>query len=170
MEEEVGGIQSQVKEHLESPKARRGTEELPCRTFGRSIFLLTPCLRLLASRLVQSLRLLQPHGLQPTRLLCPWDFPGKNTDLSGLPFPYPRNLPNPEVELRPPALQADSLPTELPRKPFQIVREPLFLLRAIKSVINCYDRTGVLPQFSKSNISKQLQATPDYSHGRVFLN
>ena len=20
-----------------------------------------------------------PHGLQPTRLLCPWDFPGKNT-------------------------------------------------------------------------------------------
>jgi len=23
--------------------------------------------------------LLQPHGLQPTRLLCPWDFLGKNT-------------------------------------------------------------------------------------------
>ena len=23
--------------------------------------------------------LLQPHGLQPTRLLCPWDFPGKHT-------------------------------------------------------------------------------------------
>ena len=22
---------------------------------------------------------LWPHGLQPTRLLCPWDFPGKNT-------------------------------------------------------------------------------------------
>ena len=22
---------------------------------------------------------LQPHGLQPTRPLCPWDFPGKNT-------------------------------------------------------------------------------------------
>ena len=25
------------------------------------------------------LSLLLPHGLQPTRLLCPWDFPGKNT-------------------------------------------------------------------------------------------
>ena len=25
------------------------------------------------------LTLLQPHGLQPTRLLCPWDSPGKNT-------------------------------------------------------------------------------------------
>ena len=21
----------------------------------------------------------RPHGLQPTRLLCPWDFPGKST-------------------------------------------------------------------------------------------
>ena len=24
---------------------------------------------------------LQPHGLQPTRLLCPWDSPGKNTSV-----------------------------------------------------------------------------------------
>ena len=23
----------------------------------------------------------RPHGLQPTRLLCPWDFPGKGTGL-----------------------------------------------------------------------------------------
>ena len=26
--------------------------------------------------------LFQPHGLQPIRLLCPWDFPGKNTGVS----------------------------------------------------------------------------------------
>ena len=32
------------------------------------------------------LTLLQPHGLQPTRLLCPWDFPGKNTGV-GSHFP-----------------------------------------------------------------------------------
>ena len=25
------------------------------------------------------LTLLRPHGLQPARLLCPWDFLGKNT-------------------------------------------------------------------------------------------
>ena len=25
---------------------------------------------------------LQPHGLQPTSLCCPWDFPGKNTGMS----------------------------------------------------------------------------------------
>ena len=30
---------------------------------------------------VQSCSTLQPHGLQPTRLLCAWDFPGKNTGL-----------------------------------------------------------------------------------------
>ena len=24
---------------------------------------------------------LQPHGLQTTRLLCQWDFPGKNTGI-----------------------------------------------------------------------------------------
>ena len=24
---------------------------------------------------------LQPHGLSPTRLLCPWDSPGKNTEM-----------------------------------------------------------------------------------------
>ena len=28
---------------------------------------------------------------------------------SELPFPYPRDLPNPGIELRPPVLQADSL-------------------------------------------------------------
>ena len=32
---------------------------------------------------------------------------------SGLPFPSLGNLPNPGIEPRPPALQADSLPTEL---------------------------------------------------------
>ena len=26
---------------------------------------------------------LRPYGLQPTRLLCPWDFPGKNTGVGG---------------------------------------------------------------------------------------
>ena len=28
---------------------------------------------------VQLCLTLRPHGLQPTRLLCPWDFPGKDT-------------------------------------------------------------------------------------------
>ena len=36
---------------------------------------------------------------------------------SGLPFPSPGDLPNPGIESRSPALQADSLPSEPPRKP-----------------------------------------------------
>ena len=36
----------------------------------------------------------------------------------GLPFPSPGDLPNPRIEPRSPALQADSLPTELQGKPF----------------------------------------------------
>ena len=34
--------------------------------------------------------LLRPHGLEPTRLLCRWDFSGKSKYWSGLPFPSPR--------------------------------------------------------------------------------
>ena len=36
---------------------------------------------------------------------------------SGLPFPSPGDLLNPGIEPRSPALQEDSLPFELPRKP-----------------------------------------------------
>ena len=35
---------------------------------------------------------LQPHGLHPTRLLCPWDFPGKDTGV-GCHFLLQRILP-----------------------------------------------------------------------------
>ena len=42
-----------------------------------------PTYNVLCSCLVVKLppALLWPHGLQPTRLLCPWNFPGKNTGL-----------------------------------------------------------------------------------------
>ena len=36
---------------------------------------------------------------------------------SGLPFPSPGDLPNPGIEPRSPALQADSLPSDPPGKP-----------------------------------------------------
>ena len=36
---------------------------------------------------------------------------------NGLPFPSPGYLPNPGIELRSPALQEDSLPSEPPGKP-----------------------------------------------------
>ena len=34
---------------------------------------------------------LRPHGLQPTRLLCPWDFPGKSTGV-GCHYPLQTSL------------------------------------------------------------------------------
>ena len=53
---------------------------------------------------------LQPHGLWPTKLLCPWDSPGKNTGvgcyalLQGI---FPTQGIEPESPVVP-ALQADS--------------------------------------------------------------
>ena len=58
---------------------------------------------------------LWPHGLQPTRLLYPW----RQKYWSGLPCSSPGDLPNPGIEPRPPALQADSLPFELSEKPWK---------------------------------------------------
>ena len=42
---------------------------------------------------------LWPHGLQPTRLLCPWWF-SRQEYWSGLPCPPPWDLPDPGMETR----------------------------------------------------------------------
>ena len=44
---------------------------------------------------------------------------------SGLPFPSPGDLPDPGIEPRSPALQADSLPSESPGKPQLITSQIL---------------------------------------------
>ena len=54
---------------------------------------------------------LRPHGLQPTRLLCPWGF-SRQEYWSGLPYPSPGDLLNPGIKPRYPVLQLDSLPTK----------------------------------------------------------
>ena len=51
---------------------------------------------------------LQPHELQPTRLHCPWNFPGKILEWVAMAFS--RDRPDPGIKPRSPALQADSLP------------------------------------------------------------
>ena len=51
---------------------------------------------------------LQPHGLWPTRLLCPWDYPGKNTGV-GCHFLFQRIFPTQGSNLCP-TWQVDSLP------------------------------------------------------------
>ena len=53
---------------------------------------------------------LRPHGLYSL-----WNSPGQNIGVGAL--PSPEDLPNPGIEPRPPALQADSLPAEPQGKP-----------------------------------------------------
>ena len=52
----------------------------------------------------------RPHGLQLAKLLCPWGF-SRQEYWNELSFPPPGDLPNPAIEPRSPALQADSLPS-----------------------------------------------------------
>ena len=52
---------------------------------------------------------LRPHGLYN-----PWNSPGQNTGVGTI--PSPADLADPGIELGSPALQADSLPTELSGK------------------------------------------------------
>ena len=55
------------------------------------------------------------HGLQLTKLLCPWNLPGKNT-VVGYHTPSPEYLPTRRIKPGSLALQADSLPSEPPGK------------------------------------------------------
>ena len=57
-------------------------------------------------------------------------FPSQE-DWSRLPFPSPGDLPNPGIEPRSPPLQANSLPTEPPRKPKNTEVGSLTLLQGI---------------------------------------
>ena len=103
---------------------------------------------------------LWPHGLQHARLPCPSPSPGACSNscplsqwcdpmdytahgilqariLEWVPFPPPGDLPSPEIKPRSPALQADSLPAELPGKPvIQIsnVKFPNFKIVKLKVV------------------------------------
>ena len=53
--------------------------------------------------------LCDPRDCSPTRLLCPWGF-SEQEYWSGLPFPSPRDLPDPGIKPGSPTLQADALP------------------------------------------------------------
>ena len=69
---------------------------------------------------------LQPHGLQPARLLWPWDSPGKNTGVG-----VHAGSPNPRIKPRSLTLQVDSLPSEPPGKSTNTGVGSLALLQGI---------------------------------------
>ena len=83
--------------------------------YRTQFFPLVPHLPKMLSRFVIS-DSWQSHGLQPTRLLCPWEFSSQGY-WSGLPCPPPGDLPNPGIELMSLILQANSLPSEPTGKP-----------------------------------------------------
>ena len=73
---------------------------------------------------------LRPHRVSSARLFCPWEF-SRQEYWSGLPRPPPGNLPNPGIESRSPALQADSLHSDPPGKPMNTGVGSLCLLHGI---------------------------------------
>ena len=73
---------------------------------------------------------LRPHQVEPTRLLCPWWF-SRQEYCSGLSCPPPRDLHNPGIEPRSPALRADFLRSEQPREPKNRGVDSLSLIRSI---------------------------------------
>ena len=104
---------------------------------------------------------LQPHGLQPTKLLCPWNSPGQNTGvgrrslLQGI-------FPTRGIKPRSPALQADSLLSELPGKP-ECQRIDAFKLW-------CWRRLLRVPwTVKRSNQSILKKISPEYSLEGLML-
>ena len=68
-------------------------------------------------KVAQSCLTLQSHGLQPVRLLCPWNSPGKNTGVDSHALHqgiFPTQGSN---SIQSSTLQAGSLPPEPPAKP-----------------------------------------------------
>ena len=63
------------------------------------------------SEVAQSCPTLRPHGLEPTRLLCPWDSPGNSIGVD-CHFLLQGNLPDPGIKPGYPILQADTLSSE----------------------------------------------------------
>ena len=66
---------------------------------------------------------LWPHGLYPARLFCPRDSPSKNSGV-GCHSILQRNLPDSAIEPGSPSLQADSLLSEPPGKPYTWHKRP----------------------------------------------
>ena len=64
----------------------------------------------------------RPHGLQPTRLLHPWDFPGKNTGV-GCHFLFQGTFPSQGSNPRLLHWQVGSLPLSHPRSPHCVLKD-----------------------------------------------
>ena len=94
---------------------------------------------------------LQPQGLQPSRLLCPWDSPGENTEWVAMPSSRP--LPDPGVRVASPVTlhwQVGPVPLVAPGKPRGCI-----CFQLIHSVVQHYKANT--PQFKR-----ERQRTPRF--------
>ena len=70
---------------------------------------------------------------------------------SGLPFPSPEDLPNPGIEPRSPALQADALPSEPSGKPKLELKTSLSLFITVSFTTLCTCSCSLILLFSRHN-------------------
>ena len=74
------------------------------------------------------------HCLQPHGLYSPWNSPGQNTGV-GIAFPFSRASSQPGIKPKFPALQADSLATELSGKPLMQFRNVVLIYKILTSML-----------------------------------
>ena len=87
------------------------------------------------SEVVQLCPMLRPRGLWPTRLLRPWDSPGKNTGV-GCQLLLQEIFPTQGIEPRSPALQAVALTSEPPGK-HRLIQNTSLLFSLAVSLLTC---------------------------------
>ena len=75
----VGSGQGNSWRYKDGPHLFLDTDEPPCCEDTLIYVCVYVCVSVCA-QLFSRARLLHPHRLQPTRLLCPWNFPGKKTE------------------------------------------------------------------------------------------
>ena len=95
---------------------------------------------------------LQPHGLYPARLLCPWIFQARVLEWVAISFCG--DLPKPGIEPGFPTLQADSLPSEPPQTYLVKIQQQkytasAFRQRAQSSACLCEPVVGGQPEGMK---------------------
>ena len=115
---------------------------------------------------------LRPHGLQPTRLLCPWDSPGKNTGvgchalLQGI---FPTQGWNPPLVCLP-HWQAGSLPLVPPEKPLTPIQtvssSPGNILIFKSSIVHWDPKSGMVNSQLRCH---HLALPPPHKHSQLTL-
>ena len=98
----------------------------------------------------QSCLTLRPHGLQPTRLLRPWNFPGKRTGVGAIAFSGRQSEISPLSPFAPPSLPSS----------FLLFASYFNEQSVSKEQISDYERGGSFThgfQFCRSVVSDSLQ-------------